>query len=107
MNLKKVSMYLFISIFLVSATKLFVMIKINELSSDVSQLNDNIKFYQKEIQELKIEHHNLYSPQRIFELAKEHGFVRVERRIEKNGLLRPYDMSKVEEINPDVLGFNK
>ena len=41
------------------------------------------------------------------ELSKEYDFVRVERRIEKNGLLRPYDMSKVEEINPDVLGFNK
>ena len=107
MNLKKASMYLFVSIFLVSATKLFVMIKINELSSEVSQLNDNIKFYQKEIQELKVEHHNLYSPQRIFELSKEYDFVRVERRIEKNGLLRPYDMGKVEEINPGVLGFNK
>ena len=107
MNLKKVSMYLFISIFLVSATKLFVMIKINELSREVSQLNEEIKFHEKEIQELQVEHHNLYSPQRIFELAKEYDFVRVERRVEKNGLLRPYDMSKVEEINPDVLGFNK
>tara|TARA_B100000131_G_C18114701_1_gene610867 strand:+ start:2344 stop:2667 length:324 start_codon:yes stop_codon:yes gene_type:complete len=107
MSLRKASRYLFVSIFIVCAAKLFVMIKINELSSEVSQLNEEIKLHEKEIQELQVEHHNLYSPQRIFELAKEYDFVRVERRIEKNGLLRPYDMSKVEEINPDVLGISK
>ena len=53
MNLRKASMYLFVSIFVVCAAKLFVMIKINELSSEVSQLNEEIKFHEKEIQELQ------------------------------------------------------
>ena len=47
MNLRKASMYLFVSIFVVCAAKLFVMIKINELSSEVSQLNEEIKFHEK------------------------------------------------------------
>ncbi len=107
MSFRKISIALFFCIFLVSTTKLFVMIRINEISVDIVKLNEDIKFYENEIEELEVLHYNLYSPQRMFELAKEFNFIRVERRIEKDDLLRPYDMSKVEEINPEILGFKK
>ena len=107
MSLRKISLALFILIFFSSMFQLTVKNKINELYSDISLLNEDIKLYQREIQELEIKHYNLYSPQRLYEMAKDLDFIRVEQRVEKDNLLQPYDMSKLDDIVPEVLGYGK
>ena len=107
MSFKKISLSLFISIFLVSMYNLTVKNEINKLYTDITLLNEDVKFYQRELEELKIIHHNLYSPQKLFELANDLDFIRIEQRIEKDNLLQPYDMTMLEEITPQILGYGK
>ena len=107
MSFKKISLSLFISIFLVSMYNLTVKNEINKLYTDITLLNKDVKFYQRELEELKIIHHNLYSPQKLFELANDLDFIRIEQRIEKDNLLQPYDMTMLEEITPQILGYGK
>ena len=107
MSFKKISLSLFISIFLVSMYNLTVKNEINKLYTDITLLNEDVKFYQRELEELKIIHHNLYSPQKLFELANDLDFIRIEQRVEKDNLLQPYDMTMLEEIEPQILGYGK
>ena len=104
MSFKKISLSLFVSIFIVSLFQLSVKNEINVLSSEIYE---EINFYEKELQQLEVAHRNLYSPKKLFELAKQLSFVRIEKRVERNNLLQPYDMSKLKEIRPEVFGFSK
>jgi len=107
MSLKKISLSLFISILLVSMFHLTVKNEINKLDIDISLINKEVKIFERELQELEIKHHNLYSPQRLFELAKDLDFIRIEQRLEKDNLLQPYDMKMLQEIAPQILGYGK
>jgi len=107
MSFKKISFSVFLSIFIISLFQLSVKNEINVLSSEIYLINEEINHYEKELQQLAAEHRNLYSPKKIFELAKQLNFVRVEKRVERNNLLQPYDMSKLKEIKPEVFGFSK
>ena len=107
MSLKKISLSLFISILLVSMFQLTVKNEINKLDIDISLINKEVKIVERELQELEIKHHNLYSPQRLFELAKDLDFIRIEQRLEKDNLLQPYDMKMLQEIAPQILGYGK
>ena len=107
MSFKKISFSVFVSIFIISLFQLSVKNEINVLSREIYNINEEINFYEKELQHLAAEHRNLYSPKKLFELAKQLNFVRVEKRVERNNLLQPYDMSKLKEIRPEVFGFSK
>jgi len=107
MSFKKASISLFISAFIITMLHVAVKNEINKLYTDINSLNEDVKLYQRELEELEIKHHNLYSPQRLFELAKDLEFIRVEQRIEKENLLQPYDLSMLDEIAPQILGYGK
>ena len=107
MSFKKISLSMFISIFIISIFQISVKNEINVLSSEIHLINEKINYYEKELQQLKAKHHNLYSPKKLFELAKELNFVRVEKQVERTNLLQPYDMSKLKEIRPEFFGFSK
>ena len=107
MSFKKASFSLFISAFLITMLHVAVKNEINKLYTDINSLNEDIKLYQRELEELEIKHYNLYSPQRLFELAKDLEFIRVEQRVEKENLLQPYDLSLLDEIAPQILGYWK
>tara|TARA_B110000263_G_scaffold184760_1_gene162307 strand:- start:78 stop:401 length:324 start_codon:yes stop_codon:yes gene_type:complete len=107
MSFKKISLSMFISIFIISIFQISVKNEINVLSSEIHLINEKINYYEKELQQLEAKHHNLYSPKKLFELAKELNFVRVEKQVERTNLLQPYDMSKLKEIRPEFFGFSK
>ena len=107
MSFRKISLSLFVFIFIVTLFQLSVKNEINVLSSEIYHINEEINFYEKELQQLEVAHRNLYSPKKLFELAKQLSFVRIEKRVERNNLLQPYDMSKLKEIRPEVFGFSK
>ena len=95
------------SVFVLSMlSDLYFNLKINELSSDLEQIHNEI--FQLEIEKSKVhlKHTEVFSIGNIEKLSKEINFKRLDIHKKNFDLVKPYKL--VEESNPIiVLGFGK
>ena len=100
-------MLLMASIFILSMlSDLYFNLKINELSSDLEQINDEILILEIEKSKVHLKHTEEFSIGNIEKLSKEISFKRLDIQKKNIDLVRPYKL--IENSNPViVLGFGK
>ena len=100
-------MLLMASFFILSMlSDLYFNLKINELSSDLEQINNDILQLEIEKSKVYLKHTEEFSIGNIEKLSKEINFKRLDIHKKNFDLVKPYKL--VEESNPIiVLGFGK
>ena len=100
-------MFLMASFFILSMlSDLYFNLKINELSSDLEQINDEILILEIEKSKVHLKHTEEFSIGNIEKLSKEISFKRLDIQKKNIDLVRPYKL--IENSNPViVLGFGK
>ncbi len=100
-------MLLMASVFILSMlSDLYFNLKINELSSDLEQINNEIVILQIEESKVHLKHTEEFSIGNIEKLSKEINFKRLDIHKKNFDLVRPYKLN--EDSNPViVLGFGK
>jgi len=100
-------MLLMASVFILSMlSDLYFNLKINELSSDLEQINDEILILEIEKSKVHLKHTEEFSIGNIEKLSKEISFKRLDIQKKNIDLVRPYKL--IENSNPViVLGFGK
>ena len=100
-------MLLMASVFILSMlSDLYFNLKINELSSDLEQINNEILILQIEKSKVHLKHTEEFSIGNIEKLSKEINFKRLDIQKKNIDLVRPYKL--IENSNPIiVLGFGK
>ena len=100
-------MLLMASVFILSMlSDLYFNLKINELSSDLEQINDEILILEIEKSKVHLKHTEEFSIGNIEKLSKEISFKRLDIQKKNIDLVRPYKL--IENSNPIiVLGFGK
>lgn len=100
-------MLLMASVFILSMlSDLYFNLKINELSSDLEQINNEILILQIEKSKVHLKHTEEFSIGNIEKLSKEINFKRLDIHKKNLDLVRPYKL--IEDSNPViVLGFGK
>ena len=95
------------SVFILSMlSDLYFNLKINELSSDLEQINDEILILEIEKSKVHLKHTEEFSIGNIEKLSKEISFKRLDIQKKNIDLVRPYKL--IENSNPViVLGFGK
>ena len=100
-------MLLMASVFILSMlSDLYFNLKINELSSDLEQINNEILILEIEKSKVHLKHTEEFSIGNIEKLSKEINFKRLDIQKKNIDLVRPYKL--IENSNPViVLGFGK
>ena len=100
-------MLLMASVFILSMlSDLYFNLKINELSSDLEQINNEILILEIEKSKVHLKHTEEFSIGNIEKLSKEISFKRLDIQKKNIDLVRPYKL--IENSNPViVLGFGK
>ena len=100
-------MLLMASVFILSMlSDLYFNLKINELSSDLEQINNEIFILEIEKSKVHLKHTEEFSIGNIEKLSKEINFKRLDIQKKNFDLIRPYKL--IENYNPIiVLGFGK
>ena len=100
-------MLLMASVFILSMlSDLYFNLKINELSSDLEQINNEIFILEIEKSKVHLKHTEEFSIGNIEKLSKEISFKRLDIQKKNIDLVRPYKL--IENSNPViVLGFGK
>ena len=100
-------MLLMASVFILSMlSDLYFNLKINELSSDLEQINNEILILEIEKSKVHLKHTEEFSIGNIEKLSKEINFKRLDIQKKNIDLVRPYKL--IENSNPIiVLGFGK
>jgi len=100
-------MLLMTSVFILSIlSDLYFNLKINELSNELEQINDEIIILQFEKSKVDLKHIEEFSIGNIEKLSKEINFKRLDIHKKNFDLVRPYKL--IEDSNPViVLGFGK
>ena len=100
-------MLLMASVFILSMlSDLYFNLKINELSSNLEQINNEILILQIEKSKVHLKHTEEFSIGNIEKLSKEINFKRLDIQKKNIDLVRPYKL--IENSNPIiVLGFGK
>ena len=95
------------SVFILSMlSDLYFNLKINELSSDLEQINNEILILEIEKSKVHLKHTEEFSIGNIEKLSKEISFKRLDIQKKNIDLVRPYKL--IENSNPViVLGFGK
>lgn len=100
-------MLLMASVFILSMlSDLYFNLKINELSSDLEQIHNEILQLEIEKSKVHLKHTEEFSIGNIEKLSKEINFKRLDIQKKNIDLVRPYKL--IENSNPIiVLGFGK
>ena len=100
-------MLLMASVFILSMlSDLYFNLKINELSSGLEQINNEILILEIEKSKVHLKHTEEFSIGNIEKLSKEINFKRLDIQKKNFDLVRPYNL--IENSNPIiVLGFGK
>ncbi len=100
-------MLLMASVFILSMlSDLYFNLKINELSSDLEQINNEILILEIEKSKVHLKHTEEFSIGNIEKLSKEINFKRLDIQKKNIDLVRPYKL--IENSSPIiVLGFGK
>ena len=100
-------MLLMASVFILSMlSDLYFNLKINELSSHLEQINNEILILEIEKSKVHLKHTEEFSIGNIEKLSKEINFKRLDIQKKNFDLVRPYKL--IENFNPIiVLGFGK
>ena len=100
-------MLLMASVFILSMlSDLYFNLKINELSSDLEQINNEILILEIDKSKVHLKHTEEFSIGNIEKLSKEINFKRLDIQKKNFVLVRPYKL--IENSNPIiVLGFGK
>ena len=100
-------MLLMASVFILSMlSDLYFNLKINELSSDLEQINNEILILEIEKSKVHLKHTEEFSIGNIEKLSKEINFKRLDIQKKNFDLVRPYKL--IANSNPIiVLGFGK
>ena len=95
------------SVFILSMlSDLYFNLKINELSSDLEQINNEILILEIEKSRVHLKHTEEFSIGNIEKLSKEINFKRLDIHKKNFDLVRPYKL--IDDPNPVVvLGFGK
>ena len=97
--------YLLLSISVVFS--LFINIKINEISNELSLINSEIVELERSRANINVEYIKKYSFENIENLSKVKSYVRLRVNNLNLDLKTPYKLNDIEEMNPTVMGFSR
>ena len=86
---------------------LFINIKINEISKELSLINTEIVELERSKANINVEYIKKYSFENIENLSKLKSYVRLRVNNLNLDLETPYKLNDVEEMNPTVMGFSR
>ena len=86
---------------------LFVNIKINEISNELSSINAEIVELERSRANINVEYIKKYSFENIENLSKVKSYVRLRVNNLNLDLETPYKLKDVEDINSTVMGFSR
>ena len=86
---------------------LFVNIKINEISNELSSINAEIVELERSRANINVEYIKKYSFENIENLSKVKSYVRLRVSNMNLDLETPYKLNNIEEMNPTVMGFSR
>ena len=97
--------YLLLSISVVFS--LFINIKINEISNELSSINTEIVELERSRANINVEYIKKYSFENIENLSKVKSYVKLRVNNLNLDLETPYKLNDVEEMSPTVMGFSR
>ena len=86
---------------------LFINIKINEISNELSYINSEILELERSRANINVEYIKKYSFENIENLSNAKSYVRLRVNNLNLNLETPYKLNDVEEMNPTVMGFSR
>jgi len=86
---------------------LFVNIKINQISNELSSINAQILELERSRANINVEYIKKYSFENIENLSKIKSYVRLRVNNLNPNLEIPYKLNDIEEMNPTVMGFSR
>ena len=86
---------------------LFINIKINEISNELSSINAEIVELERSRANINVEYIKKYSFENIENLSKFKSYVRLRVNNLNPDLETPYKLNDIEEMSPTVMGFNR
>ena len=86
---------------------LFVNIKINEISNELSSINAEIVELERSRANINVEYIKKYSFENIENLSKVKSYVKLRVNNLNLDLETPYKLNDVEEMRPTVMGFSR
>ena len=86
---------------------LFVNIKINEISNELSSINAEIVELERSRANINVEYIKKYSFENIENLSKVKSYVKLRVNNMNLDLETPYKLKDVEEMSPTVMGFSR
>ena len=86
---------------------LFINIKINEISNELSSVNYEIVELELTKASVNVEYIKKYSFENIENLSKLNSYVRLRVNNLNLDLETPYKLNDIEEMSPTVLGFSR
>tara|TARA_B100000902_G_scaffold388743_1_gene434872 strand:- start:8 stop:331 length:324 start_codon:yes stop_codon:yes gene_type:complete len=98
---------IFIFVFLSVSIPLLLNIKINELSNNISEINNEILVLEREKAVVNLKHSEVFSIGNIENLSKKHSYVRLDISQKINKLEIPYKMNKEDNRYITILGYSR
>lgn len=98
-------MYSLLSISIILS--LFINIKINEISKELSLINTEIVELERSKANINVEYIKKYSFENIENLSKLKSYVRLRVNNLNLDLETPYKFNDIEEMSPTVMGFSR
>jgi len=86
---------------------LFINIKINEISNELSSINNEIVELERSRANINVEYIKKYSFENIENLSKLKSYVRLRINNLNLDLETPYKLNDIEEMSPTVMGFSR
>tara|TARA_B100001250_G_scaffold306483_1_gene268373 strand:- start:140 stop:463 length:324 start_codon:yes stop_codon:yes gene_type:complete len=98
---------LYLCIFASLVIPLILNIKINEISNQIIEVNNEILLLERERNSIKLEHSDVFSIANIDKLSKVNLYERLDVAQKINKLQIPYKLNNREKEKIAVLGFGK
>ena len=99
--------FLYLCIFASLVIPLILNIKINEISNQIIEVNNEILLLERERNSIKLEHSDVFSIANIDKLSKVNLYERLDVAQKINKLQIPYKLNNREKEKIAVLGFGK
>ena len=99
--------FLYLCIFASLVIPLILNIKINEISNQIIEVNNEILLLERERNSIKLKHSDVFSIANIDKLSKVNLYERLDVAQKINKLQIPYKLNNREKAKVAVLGFGK
>ncbi len=107
MRRKYIYKLIYFCIFASLIIPLILNIKINEISTKITQVNSEILILERERNTIKLKHSEIFSIANIDKISKANSYQRLEVYQKINKLQIPYKLNNRENEKIAVLGFGK